>query len=210
MAKAEEFYVKGVAVQSPGTNPSLATLKSLYAKRNGTEDGFDAYLGKMHEADRERRRSKIASERVADPPAAPAFNLRTMDGRKISLESLKGKVVVINFWGIWCGWCVQEMPDLQKLHEKYVNDPDVAVITIDNDDNPDDVPPWMKAKGYTFPVLFDDGYVSKNAGITAFPTTWFLDKDGRKAYVKVGWSEKLLEEFSWRIESLRTGTAVSR
>jgi thiol-disulfide isomerase/thioredoxin/Tfp pilus assembly protein PilF len=209
-AKAEEFYVKGMAVQSPGTNPSQDALKALYVKRNGNAEGFDAYLAKVHEADRERRRSKIASERVADAQAAPAFNLRAMDGRKVSLESLKGKVVVINFWGIWCGWCVQEMPDLQKLHEKYVNDPDVAVITIDNDDNPDDVPPWMKTKGYTFPVLFDDGYVSKSAGITAFPTTWFLDKDGRKAYVKVGWSEKLLEEFSWRIESLRTGTAVSR
>ncbi len=205
-AKAEEFYVKGIAVQSPGTNPSQAALKALYVKRNGGDDGFDAYLGTVREADRERRRSKIASERVADPEGAPAFNLRSMDGRKVSLESLKGKVVVINFWGIWCGWCVQEMPDLQKLHEKYSNDPDVAVITIDNDDNPDDVPPWMKAKGYTFPVLFDDGYVSKSARITAFPTTWFLDKDGRKAYVKVGWSEKLLEEFSWRIESLRTGT----
>ena len=153
LAKAEEFYVKGMAVQTPGTNPSQAALKTLYVKRHGGEDGFDDYLGKVREADRERRRSKIASERVADPPAAPAFNLRSMDGRKVSLESLKGKVVVINFWGIWCGWCVKEMPDLQKLHEKYLNDPDVAVLTIDNDDNPDDVPPWMKEKRLHVPGI---------------------------------------------------------
>jgi hypothetical protein len=102
------------------------------------------------------------------------------------------------------------MPDLQKLHEKYASDPDVAILTIDNDQNPDDVPPWMKQKGFTFPVLLDDGYVTK-VGITAFPTTWFLDREGRKVFEKVGWSEKLLEEFSWRIEAIRgTTTAAGR
>jgi hypothetical protein len=98
------------------------------------------------------------------------------------------------------------MPDLQKLHEKYAADPDVAILTIDNDQNPADVPPWMKEKGFTFPVLLDDGYVSKVA-VHAFPTTWFLDREGRKVFEKVGWSEKLVEEFSWRVEAIR-GTAT--
>jgi len=116
--------------------------------------------------------------------------------------------VVINFWGIWCGWCVKELPDLQKLHEKYAADPDVAILTIDNDQNPSDVPPWMKQRGFTFPVLLDDGYVTK-VGVHAFPTTWFLDREGRKVFEKVGWSEKLLEEFSWRVEATR-GATTSR
>jgi thiol-disulfide isomerase/thioredoxin len=137
-----------------------------------------------------------------------AFNLKTLDGRPVTLESLKGRTVVINFWGIWCGWCVKELPDLQKLHEKYAADPDVAILTIDNDQNPSDVPPWMKQRGFTFPVLLDDGYVTK-AGVHAFPTTWFLDRQGRKVFEKVGWSEKLLEEFSWRVEATR-GATTSR
>ncbi len=78
----------------------------------------------------------------------------------------------------------------------------MVILTIDNDANPDDVPPWMAQKKYTFPVLIDDGYVSK-AGLHVFPTTWFVDAQGYKVFEKVGWSEKLLEEFSWRIEAIR-------
>ena len=55
---------------------------------------------------------------------------------------------------------------------------------------------------FSFRVLFDDGYVS-NSDIHAFPTTWFLDTTGKKAFEKKGWSEKLLEEFSWRIEEVK-------
>ncbi len=63
----------------------------------------------------------------------------------------------------------------------------------------------MKKNGYDFAVLLDDGYVGK-ANVHAFPTTWFLDREGRKVFEKVGWSEKLLEEFSWRVEAIRGGS----
>jgi tetratricopeptide (TPR) repeat protein len=203
LAKAEEYYVKGLSVQRPGTNPSEASLKALYAKRNGSDAGFDGYLSKLRDADRVKRKDKILAERAANPPAVPAFALKALDGTRVSLESLRGKIVVINFWGIWCGWCVKEMPDFQKLHETYKADPDVAILTIDNDENPADVPPWMKQKNYTFAVLLDDGYVAQKAKVTSFPTTWFLDREGKKAFAKEGWSEKLVEEFTWRIEAIR-------
>jgi thiol-disulfide isomerase/thioredoxin/Flp pilus assembly protein TadD len=203
LARAEEYYVKGLAVQRPGTNPSEGSLKALYAKRNGSDAGFDGYLAKLKDADRVKRKEKILGERDANPSAVPAFALKSLHGTRVSLESLKGKIVVINFWGIWCGWCVKEMPDFQKLHENYKGDPDVAILTIDNDENPADVPPWMKQKNYTFAVLLDDGYVAQKAKVTSFPTTWFLDREGKKAFVKAGWSEKLVEEFTWRIEALR-------
>jgi Flp pilus assembly protein TadD/thiol-disulfide isomerase/thioredoxin len=203
ISKAEEYYVLGLSVQGTGRNPSEASLKALYAKRNGSEEGFDAYLTRLKESDRETREARILSERIDNADVAPSFKLKSLNGQVVTLESLKGKVAVINFWGIWCGWCVREMPDFQKLYVKYRDDPEVAILTIDNDENPDEVPPWMKEKGYTFPVLLDDGYVSDTAEIRAFPTTWFLDREGRKAFVKIGWSEKLLEEFSWRVEALR-------
>ncbi|PYV09237.1 MAG: hypothetical protein DMG07_23720 [Acidobacteria bacterium] len=202
ITRAESYYVKGLGVQMPGANPCEADLKALYAKRHPDGAGFDTFIADLREKDRARRHDTILADRVKAPAAAPAFDLRTLDGKRVSLDSLKGKVVAINFWGIWCGWCVQELPEYQKLFEKYKADPDVVILTIDNDHSPDDVPPWMTSKKYTFPVLYDDGFVAK-AGITAFPTTWFLDREGRRAFVKVGWSEKLLEEFSWRLEALK-------
>lgn len=201
-AKAEEYFVKGLGVQALGTNPCETALRSLYERRHGSLDGINDYFTKLADRDRTRRKHAVLAQRLTTPEPAPPFNLKSLDGKRVSLDSLKGKIVVVNFWGIWCGWCVEELPEYQKLFEKYANDPGVAILTIDNDQNADDVPPWMAQKKYTFPVLLDDAYVNKT-GITAFPTTWFLDPQGRKVFEKIGWSEKLLEEFSWRIEALR-------
>lgn len=200
--KAEESYIKGTGIQTPGENPNIKALRDLYQKRKGSLEGYEQYLAKIKDLDRAKRRERILLERISEPQPVVAFNLKSIAGTPVSLESLKGRIVVINFWGIWCGPCVNEMPEFQKLHEKYKDDPDVVIVTINNDRNPGIVQPWMQKNKYGFSVLFDDGYLDK-AGINTFPTTWFLDRQGRKTFVKVGWSEKLMEEFGWRIEALR-------
>ncbi len=210
MAQAEEFYIKGAMVQTMGTNPAEEALEALYAKRHGTLEGYDAYLAAAEEIDRERRYEEILADRIEQPEPMPAFTLETLDPYAPSLarastlesEALRGKIVVINFWGTWCGPCVAEMPDFQKFHEKYRNDPGVVVLTINNDTNPDQVREWMAEKEYDFPILLDEGYVSE-ADVTAFPTTWFVDPEGRIVFSKRGWSEALVEEFGWRVEALR-------
>ena len=200
--QAEIFYKMGIVILSPGENPNDQALKSLYLKRHGSLEGYDDYLRPLIASDRETRKQEVLSSRIESPESALVFNLKTLKGKQVSLTSLKGKVVAINFWGIWCGWCVKEMPEFQNLYEHYKDDPDVAILTINNDRNPESVPPWMEKKGYTFPVLLDDGYVNK-ADIQGFPTTWFLNKEGQIAFLKRGWTKELEEEFGWRIEALR-------
>ena len=58
------------------------------------------------------------------------------------------------------------------------------ILTINNNTNPDEVGPWMKEKGYDFPVLLDRGYGS-NSGVHVYPTTWFIDAEGRIAFLKL-------------------------
>jgi hypothetical protein len=94
------------------------------------------------------------------------------------------------------------MPDFQKLHERYRRDPEVRILTIDNDPSPEKVRDWMRRKKFDFRVLLDDGYLDKT-GVHAFPTTWFLDKEGRKVFEKAGYSKHLAEEFAWRVEAIR-------
>lgn len=200
--QAEIFYKMGIAIPSSGKNPNDQALKSLYLKRHGSLDGYEDYLRPLRASDRETRKQEVLASQIEAPEPALAFNLKTLKGKQLSLTSLKGKVVAINFWGIWCGWCVAEMPEFQNLYEHYKDDLDVAILTINNDRNPDSVPPWMEEKGYTFPVLLDDGYVNK-AGIQGFPTTWFLNREGQIAFLKRGWTKELEEEFGWRIEALR-------
>lgn len=202
--KAEQRYRRGTTLQTSGVNHNEAALRALYVKRHGTEAGFEAYRKSSEKADVTARRSRILAARKRNPSVAPDFRLQTLDGKEVSLASLKGKTAVVNFWGIWCSWCVKEMPEYQQLAKKYANDPKVAILTINNDGDVAGVRKWMAAQKYDFNVMLDDGFVQRNK-LTAFPTTWFLDGQGRIAFEKKGWTRALLEEFSWRVEELKAG-----
>jgi thiol-disulfide isomerase/thioredoxin len=199
---AENYYLKGTMAQAPGENPNREALEALYMERHGSDDGFEEYLADALDSDRATRRAEILDERIAEPEAMAPFDLRDLSGARMASAEILGKVIVINFWGTWCGPCVQEMPDYQELFDKYQGDEGVAILTINNDANPDVVKTWMDRKSFSFPVLLDDGYVGRE-GVHGFPTTWFVDSQGRVSFEKVGWSEALLEEFSWRVEALR-------
>jgi thiol-disulfide isomerase/thioredoxin len=177
-------------------------MAKLYEKRHGSMAGYAEYRKRSEQESAAARRARVLETRRSNPKPARDFKLKTLDGKEVSLASLQGKTAVINFWGIWCGWCVREMPDYQKLAKKYANDPHVAILTINNDGDPQGVRKWMAEKKYDFTVLLDEGWV-RGSNITAFPTTWFLDKQGRIAFEHKGWTKELVDEFSWRVEALR-------
>ena len=96
------------------------------------------------------------------------------------------------------------MPEYQKFHARYLDDPAVEVISISNDKSRDVLDRFMAENEYDFTVLVDDGYVQK-AGVNGFPTTWFVDGDSSIQFVEMGGSSDshLEEEFAWRVEALR-------
>ena len=93
----------GIAIPSPGENLNDQALKSLFLKRHGSLDGYEDYLKPLRASDRETRKQEVLSSRIEAPEPALVFNLKTLKDKQVSLSSLKGKVVAINFWGIWCG-----------------------------------------------------------------------------------------------------------
>ncbi len=114
---------------------------------------------------------------------APDFDLKDLHGNQVSLASLRGKVVILNFWSKTCGPCLEEMPSLAELTQIIHDRPDVAVVTVSIDDGPDDVKPTFATvlRGDPpFQVLFDpdDEVVGKKFGTHLFPETWFIDKKG--------------------------------
>jgi tetratricopeptide (TPR) repeat protein/peroxiredoxin len=204
LEKAEDSFVKGSLIPSPVRNENGDALKALYRKRHrGSLAGFEAYRKSLDGTDASKRKRKVLADRNTPPQPVVPFKLPTLGGAPLALDELKGKVAVISFWGIWCAWCVRELPDFQTLVRNYSKDPSVRIVTINNDGDVDRVRDWMSTKKYEFPVLLDDGWLGR-VGLHSFPTTWFLDRSGKIAFTKVGWTEKLVDEFTWRIEALKS------
>ena len=201
LKKAEDYYLQGMGLTFNGENPNEEALKEVYIKQNGSEELFDEYLTKATSDGLEQRKEKVLNEVIEDPELMASFDLLNIDESRLTSEELEGKIAIINFWGIWCGPCVKEMPDIQKLHEKYKDDPDVVVLTINNDPDIDKVREWMAEKEYDFVVLRDDGYLGKE-GVYVFPTTWFTSEDSEIGFIKEGYTKELVEEFSWRVDYL--------
>lgn len=201
LEKAEDSYISYFAIMNL-EKPNYDNLKNIYQKRKGSTDGFENYLLNVKKIEKTKRREIVVSGRNKEAKDLVAFNLKTLDGKSFSSNDLKGKVVVINIWATWCSPCVKEMPELQQLYKKYSGAKDVAVITIDSLEELETIKKFMTGKKYDFPVLLSGDYFSA-VPVNIFPTTWFVDKQGKIAYTKTGYSKNLLEEFDWRIEELK-------
>jgi thiol-disulfide isomerase/thioredoxin len=188
--------------------PNRDALERIHTGRNGSMEGYDAFIAGIEERDRDRRWQRIADSRIEEPRDLPAIDLAWLDGGRIGADELEGRVVVINFWGIWCGPCVAEAPQLQQFHEKYRDDPGVIFLTINVFDyDLDRVRSWMAEHKYDYAVLVDDNFATRS-GVSGYPTTWFADADGRIVFEHVGASAAVYEEFVWRVEMLQAEALV--
>lgn len=115
---------------------------------------------------------------------APSFTLKDTHGKTVSLESYRGKVVVLNFWTKTCGPCMEEMPEIADLARILYPMGDVAVVTVSTDETAEDATNTLKAvlkePEPPFPVLMDPdiSVVKERFGTSLYPETWIIDKDG--------------------------------
>ena len=138
-----------------------------------------ALLGWQVFAKEEARGLADAVEAGRRPPAPP-LELPTLDGdREVSLASFRGKAVVLNFWASWCEPCKEESPRLQAAWERYRHR-GVVVVGIDAQDFGTDARRFVRRYRLTYPILRDrHGSALRRFGITGFPETWFVGRDGK-------------------------------
>ena len=119
-------------------------------------------------------------------PAA-AFSLTTFSGTPVSLESLRGKVVVLNFWASWCvPACYEEAPTLERTWRDY-KDKGVTVVGVDVQDKDEAAREFLAKFGHSFPNAPDPkGRVSVDYGVYGVPETFFIDRKGRVRFKVVG------------------------
>jgi peroxiredoxin len=131
----------------------------------------------------------LAALELAPVPraAAPAFALRTLDGRSLSLATLRGDVVLVYFWATWCPYCRKELPTtMEELARRY-RDQRLTVLAVNIEEGADTVGPWVRRHGVTVPVLLDaDGEVASEYRVTATPTAVLIDREGRMLARAVG------------------------
>ena len=134
-----------------------------------------------------------------DGKAAPAFELKDLNGNKVSLESYRGKAVLINFWATWCGPCKIETPWIVELRQKYAAQGfEVLGVDTEGDDlKPDDKDGWAKATAAAgkfvaqekmpYPVLLDGDSISRDyGGLDDLPASFFVDRKGLVVAAQVG------------------------
>lgn len=118
---------------------------------------------------------------------APDFTLKSLSGPNLRLEEYRGQVVLINFWASWCGPCRQEMPILDRLHQRY-EDTGFAVLGVNVEGKVDPAQEIVDKTNVTFPVLIDEGQaVSELYDLEAMPSTVVVDRDGVVRYVHRGY-----------------------
>jgi len=123
-----------------------------------------------------------------DLTAFPAEDVTFADikGKRISLASLKNKVVFINFWATWCPPCRAEMPAINKLYTRFKSNKNVVFLLVDADGKPELSNAFMKSQGYDLPVYTMAGAVPESLFAGSLPTTVILDKSGHIAYSGIG------------------------
>lgn len=136
-----------------------------------------------------------------EPIAAPDFTLTDQYRNTHTLSDYKGKTVFLNFWATWCPPCRAEMPDIEKLYEKYGNnEEDLIVLGVagpnqGNEGSQQDIEAFLEENNFTFPVVMDEsGGVFANYGIRAFPTTFMIGADGNLiGYVESALTGEIME-----------------
>ena len=123
----------------------------------------------------------------ASAARAPTFALPSRSGDTVSLDQLRGKVVMLNFWASWCGPCRQEMPLLDQMHKRY-SALGFTLVGVNVDANSKDAEEWLSKTPVSFPVLFDrESKVSKMYDVSAMPSTVFIDRQGAVRYLHRGY-----------------------
>ncbi|MBX3747462.1 MAG: redoxin domain-containing protein [Verrucomicrobiae bacterium] len=144
-----------------GMGSQIAGIRSLGAS------GFEAWHGRV----------------------APDFEVTTLDGRTMRLESLKGRRVILDFWATWCPPCVKEIPHFIRLHEEY-GEGELVILGISGEDE-SALETFVRTRKIPYPVASADGagLPAPFSEVRAIPTTFFLDREGIIRHVAVGYHD---------------------
>lgn len=186
-AEAKELF-ENLTKENKNNEKTKEYLQKIYESEKGNLTGFEEYYSKLIFAGEEKLISKLKSEMIKEE--APDFKLLNLDEKEVSKVSLKGKIVIVDFWATWCGPCLSSFPGMQKAVNELQND-NVQFIFINSWENvenkKENAMKFISDNKYTFNVLLDEkNEVIKSFGVTGIPTKFIIDKEGFIRFKAVG------------------------
>ena len=155
--------------QHPDAEPILWRLAYIYRK-----------LGNIELADVYDRKADPTYELIGKP--VPEFSVTDLNGNPISLQDYREKIVLLDFWAVWCGFCIDEMPNLKKVYDTY-KDQEFDIIGVSLDDTETELRDYIRENDIQWRQIYTGGKrddpLLQQYNITGIPTQWLIDREGK-------------------------------
>jgi peroxiredoxin len=194
------FYLNGFLKKDPGNDDNRTAVAHYYLaesyKNNNDFDSakrhyrvvineYPVVNTKLLGMARNNLNSLDVMKRLAIGGEPIPFEVKDMEGKTLSLEKFKGKVVLLDFWATWCGPCRQEMPNVKRVYKKY-NKSGFEIVGISLDSRLDQVQSYIKKHEVSWPNHFDGkGWgngVAQKYKVSSIPATYLIDRQGKIRY----------------------------
>ncbi len=195
-----EQWIKAVdigqkAIEKAQSNDKIVEyFKTAYTEKTGNVRAAEQMVVEAKKKAGTFRREEISNNLIVDAQPAPEFTLKNLQGEEVSLASLRGKTVIVDFWATWCSPCKASFPYLQKFWEEHQNNPKIAFFAVNTSEQLKGearvkaIKKFMTENKYTFPVLLDDNdsSVKKAFEVGGIPTKFFIGPDGKIYFKEIG------------------------
>lgn len=178
---ADAFTIAGLKSADPDGANDRAKMAELYRKTTGSESGLGDVILKAYDNTAAALAARRAKMREFDPNAdikdPMQFTVTALNGEKLKLSSLLGKVVVMDFWATWCGPCRAQHPLYDEARARFKESDPVVFLSIDTDEDHSLVKPFLESQKWSQKIYFDDG-LQNLLRVTSIPTTIIFGTKG--------------------------------